>query len=1396
MFKQSLTAFVILALLCSTRLALAVTATDFLYGSYTDVAADGTTPYRYFVPTSYNAANKYPIVLFLHGVGENGNDNVKQLNNRANGAMVFAEQAQNPAFMIAPQNWNGASGWQNDVLRRHILGMIQRFQAQYNIDASRIYVCGLSNGGAGTWDQLNTYPWLYAAGVPASGWGSATDNIKDIPAWCFHCADDPTVNVSGGDNIIAGLRNLGGNPIYTRYATGGHGSWVPAYQNQTMINWMFAQRRGQRDWTNVPALRITSPTTNKGYATNLTSINVSGSATDMLPADTTTTGITGVTWTNTHGSVTDSGTATGNTTWAASPITLAAGLNRIRILATGTSFSSGNGGNTTFTDILYANSTTTADTTAPVITISQPATSPITVTTATYTMHGAVSDAGTVVDWTWSSNNGFTGNCSSGWPVPLLNGSNVITVTAIDAAGNTATKSVTIIYSPLTGNQPPVVSAGYSQAVVLPSLSVNLAGTVTDDTGTPTVSWSKVSGPGTVSFSNGSSVNTTATFSSAGSYILRLSANDGQYTSTDDVVVAVGYKRWLYDFGAAAITTSGNWNNVTNVAAGTVVTGSLDSNGAATSVGLALLTGFTGVNSNGTTTATLYPASAQEDSFYVQAAALGQIQLTGLNPSATYQFTFFASRSTFDDRTTEYTIGSTKVTLDPVDNTTRSAYIASVVPNSSGVVQLTVDADNGTGYGYIGVLDIVQLTNPSGTDTVAPAIAITAPTTNATFATTVSAVNLAGTASDNVGVTQVTWSNDRGGSGTATGTTLWSISNIVLLSGANVLTVTAHDAAGNVTTKTLTVTYTIPDTIAPSISITMPTGNATFATTTATVNLAGTASDNIGVAQVTWSNNRGGSGTAAGTTSWSVSNVALLSGANIVTVTAHDAAGNTAVKTLTITYTIPDTTAPSLTISTPTANAAFATSSASINLAGAASDNVSVTQVTWMNDRGGSGTASGTSAWTVTNVDLLSGKNVLTVSARDAAGNIGKAVLTVTYTPNSPPTIGSVSASPNEQALVGDPIAFSAAASDPDGNVLSYAWDFGDGFTGSGATLSHAYSAPGTYTSTVTVNDGLGGSANASVTVSVIAITSIKINFQMVNSTTPAGYLADSGAVFADRGNGFSYGWNVDNSINARDRNAANSPDQRYDTFIHMQKPNAPTAAWEIAVPNGTYTVRAICGDPSYFDSVYSVNIENVLTVQGTPSAATKWFEGTQTIVVSDGRLTISSATGAVNNKLNFVEIMSASPLPKEVASDVPSAEALVVSKLLLRTNFARKGSDSYQVSGSIATLPTSSVVKGAHVSVDVGAAIVDFVLDDKGRAKSKNGTLRLTLNTKKTWSFQVAVKSGQWVSDWADGGVANTTIKAESLEIPVTFTIDGHTYGGSKKTLFTSHAMRSGIAK
>ena len=149
----------------------------------------------------------------------------------------------------------------------------------------------------------------------------------------------------------------------------------------------------------------------------------------------------------------------------------------------------------------------------------------------------------------------------------------------------------------------------------------------------------------------------------------------------------------------------------------------------------------------------------------------------------------------------------------------------------------------------------------------------------------------------------------------------------------------------------------------------------------------------------------------------------------------------------------------------------------------------------------------------------------------------------------------------------------------------------------------------------------------------------VRVNFQPAAAAVPAGYLVDAGLAYGARGGGQTYGWNVDISALTRDRDSATSPDQRYDTLAHMQRPESPDAVWELAVPNGTYDVHVVSGDAGFTDSVYRMTVEGVLVVNGTPTSGAPWVEGTSTITVTDGRLTIRSGSGATNNKICFVEV-------------------------------------------------------------------------------------------------------------------------------------------------------------
>ena len=206
-------------------------------------------------------------------------------------------------------------------------------------------------------------------------------------------------------------------------------------------------------------------------------------------------------------------------------------------------------------------------------------------------------------------------------------------------------------------------------------------------------------------------------------------------------------------------------------------------------------------------------------------------------------------------------------------------------------------------------------------DIQAPSVKITSPDTpsGGTLQTTQGKLAISGTAQDDRSVMQVSWTSGNA-SGTADGTTAWTIPTVSLREGLNTITINAADAAGNVGSVELKVEYTAPDTTAPMVSITSPTTSDTYTSDSGAIDLAGTASDNKGLARIVWESATGQSGTASGTDNWSISGIQLTEGQNLITVTATDIAGNTATDTITVTYTAPDTQAPTIAITSPTAS--------------------------------------------------------------------------------------------------------------------------------------------------------------------------------------------------------------------------------------------------------------------------------------------------------------------------------------------------------------------------------------------------------------------------------------------------------------------------------------------
>jgi len=228
----------------------------FDYRNFAD--GDYKLPYRLLKPKDYDAKQKYPLVIFLHGAGERGDDNDKQLVHGMNDFASDENMAKYPCFLIAPQcpsgeAWGGInrlakSPTPPDKLTPALdatLKAVESLRKEFSTDDKRIYITGLSMGGYGTWDALAKRTELFAAAVPICGGGDASQasQIKDIPIWAFHGDEDKTVPPERSREMIEALKSAGGSPKYTEYPGVGHNSWAQTYADPAVYEWLFAQRK-------------------------------------------------------------------------------------------------------------------------------------------------------------------------------------------------------------------------------------------------------------------------------------------------------------------------------------------------------------------------------------------------------------------------------------------------------------------------------------------------------------------------------------------------------------------------------------------------------------------------------------------------------------------------------------------------------------------------------------------------------------------------------------------------------------------------------------------------------------------------------------------------------------------------------------------------------------------------------------------------------------------------------------------------------------------------------------------------------------------------------------------------------------------------------------------------
>ena len=199
-----------------------------------------TMKYLLYLPKDYDKKDSWPLLLFLHGAGERGDD----LNLvKKHGPPKLIEAGKDfPFIVVSPQCPN--DHWWEPV---ELAALLDEIVEKQKVDQDRIYVTGLSMGGFGTWSLAAYQPKRFAALVPICGGGEPiiAKLFTPIPAWVFHGAKDFVVPLERSEKMVEAMKQAGGIVKFTVYPEAGHDSWTESYANPELYDWLLQQKRAK-----------------------------------------------------------------------------------------------------------------------------------------------------------------------------------------------------------------------------------------------------------------------------------------------------------------------------------------------------------------------------------------------------------------------------------------------------------------------------------------------------------------------------------------------------------------------------------------------------------------------------------------------------------------------------------------------------------------------------------------------------------------------------------------------------------------------------------------------------------------------------------------------------------------------------------------------------------------------------------------------------------------------------------------------------------------------------------------------------------------------------------------------------------------------------------------------
>ena len=197
--------------------------------------------YLLYLPQGYGKekTKKWPLILFLHGSGERGDDLNKV---KTNGPPKLVSEGRDMPFIIVSPQAPERTTWDPDALN----ALLDEVEDRYAVDNDRIYLTGVSMGGAGTWKLAAAHPERFAAIAPICGVGDpgTAGRLAHLPTWVFHGAKDDLVPVKASQEMVDALKSVGNEARLTIYPDAGHDSWTETYNNPAVFEWFLSHKRG------------------------------------------------------------------------------------------------------------------------------------------------------------------------------------------------------------------------------------------------------------------------------------------------------------------------------------------------------------------------------------------------------------------------------------------------------------------------------------------------------------------------------------------------------------------------------------------------------------------------------------------------------------------------------------------------------------------------------------------------------------------------------------------------------------------------------------------------------------------------------------------------------------------------------------------------------------------------------------------------------------------------------------------------------------------------------------------------------------------------------------------------------------------------------------------------